>query len=375
MSTWTDWWAQEHAAREAADLVRTLRPRPADDPTLDLAGNDYLGLSRHPDVRGAAAEAALRWGAGAGASRLVTGTLTLHDDLERALADHLRQPAALVLSSGYHANLAVVGALADRGTRVVSDAHVHASLVDGVRLSRTRLTVTPHNDVGAVTAALQHAAAAGERALVLVESVYSVLGDAAPLVELADLCGRLDALLVVDEAHGLGVHGAGLVATLGLAGLDHVVVTATLSKALGSQGGAVLGPVALREHLVNRARPFVFDTGLAPAAAAGALAAIHAMRRDPDLAVTVHRRVAALARALDVDTPAGAVLSVPMPSPASAVAAQAAALAAGVRVGCFRPPSVPDGISRLRVTAGAGVPNADWDRAVAVLVDVVGAHR
>jgi 8-amino-7-oxononanoate synthase len=258
---------------------------------------------------------------------------------------------------------------------VVSDAHVHASLVDGVRLSRTRLTVTPHNDVGAVTAALQHAAAAGERALVLVESVYSVLGDAAPLVELADLCGRLDALLVVDEAHGLGVHGAGLVATLGLAGLDHVVVTATLSKALGSQGGAVLGPVALREHLENRARPFVFDTGLAPAAAAGALAAIHAMRRDPDLAVTVHRRVAALARALDVDTPAGAVLSVPMPSPASAVAAQAAALAAGVRVGCFRPPSVPDGISRLRVTAGAGVPNADWDRAVAVLVDVVGAHR
>ncbi|MEH3066530.1 MAG: 8-amino-7-oxononanoate synthase [Aeromicrobium erythreum] len=375
MSTWTDWWAQEHASREEAGLVRTLRPRGADDPTIDLAGNDYLGLARDPAVTRAAATAALQWGAGAGASRLVTGTLAVHEELEQTLARDLGQPAALVTSTGYHANLAVVAALADRGTRVVSDAHVHASLVDGVRLSRARLTIVPHGDVDAVACALRDAERAGERALVLVESVYSVLGDAAPLVELAGLCERHGGLLVVDEAHGLGVHGPGLVARLGLAGLDHVVVTATLSKALGSQGGAVLGPAALREHLVNRGRAFVFDTGLAPASAAGALAALREVRRRPDLAATVHRRVGEFASALDVAAPAGAVLSVPMPSPHAAVAAQAAALDAGVRVGCFRPPSVPDGVSRLRVTASAGVADDDWSRALAVLVDVVGTFR
>ncbi|MFB9763236.1 aminotransferase class I/II-fold pyridoxal phosphate-dependent enzyme, partial [Nocardioides kongjuensis] len=218
-------------------------------------------------------------------------------------------------------------------------------------------------------------AEAGERAMVLVESVYSVLGDAAPLVELAALCEQYDALLVVDEAHGVGVHGPGLVATLGLAGLPHVVVTATLSKSLGAQGGAMLGSSALREHLVNRARPFIFDTGLAPAPTAGALAALRAIRARPELGATVRTRVASLADILGVVAPAGAVLSVPMSSPQAAVAAQAAALEAGLRVGCFRPPSVPDGISRLRITVTAGVPEDDWARAVEVLVDLVKEHQ
>lgn len=375
MSGWQEWLAAEAAAREEAGLTRRLRERDADDPTIDLAGNDYLGLARDPAVRQAAADAALRWGSGASASRLVTGTFALHTDLERELADYLGQPSALVLSTGYHANLAVVTALADRSVRVLSDAHVHASLVDGVRLSRARLSVVPHSDVAAVEAGLVAARADGERALVLVESVYSVLGDAAPLVELAALCERYDALLVVDEAHGLGVHGPGLVAALGLAGLPHVVVTATLSKALGSQGGAILGPVALREHLVNRARPFIFDTGLAPAPTAGALAALREVRARPGLGATVRTRVAALADALGVVAPAGAVLSVPMSSPRAAVAAQAAALEAGLRIGCFRPPSVPDGISRLRITVTAGVPATAWEDAVATLVALVKEHQ
>lgn len=375
MSRWLDWLADEAARREEAGFTRRLRERPADDATTDLAGNDYLGLARDPAVRQAAADAALRWGGGASASRLVTGTLSLHGELERELADYLGQPAALVLSTGYHANLALVTALADRTTRVLSDAHVHASLVDAVRLSRARLTVVRHSDVEAVRAGLVEAASAGERALVLVESVYSVLGDAAPLVELADLCERYDALLVVDEAHGLGVHGPGLVAALGLAGRPHVVVTATLSKSLGSQGGAVLGPAALREHLVNRARPFIFDTGLAPAPTAAALAALRQVRRRPELGATVRSRVAALADALGVVAPAGAVLSVPMSSPRAAVAAQAAALDAGLLVGCFRPPSVPDRISRLRVTVTAGVPDDDWARAVQTLVALVKEHQ
>lgn len=375
MSRWQEWLADEAAKREDAGLTRRLRERPADDPTIDLAGNDYLGLARDPGVRQAAADAALRWGSGASASRLVTGTFALHAELEAELADFLGQPSALVLSTGYHANLAIVTALADRTVRVISDAHIHASLVDAVRLSRARLTVVPHSDVDAVRAGLVAAAEAGERAIVLVESVYSVLGDAAPLVELAALCEQYDALLVVDEAHGVGVHGPGLVTTLGLAGRPHVVVSATLSKSLGSQGGAVLGPVALREHLVNRARPFIFDTGLAPAPTAGALAALRAIRARPELGETVRTRVAALADALGVVAPAGAVLSVPMSSPQAAVAAQAAALEAGLRVGCFRPPSVPDGISRLRVTVTAGVPADDWARAVEVLVALVKEHQ
>lgn len=375
MSAWEQWLADEAAEREAAGLTRRLRERPADDPTIDLAGNDYLGLARDPGVRQAAADAALRWGSGASASRLVTGTFALHAELEAELADYLAQPSALVLSTGYHANLAIVTALADRTVRVISDAHIHASLVDAVRLSRAQLTVVPHSDVDAVRTGLVTAAEAGERAIVLVESVYSVLGDAAPLVELAALCEQYDALLVVDEAHGVGVHGPGLVTTLGLAGLPHVVVSATLSKSLGSQGGAILGPVALREHLVNRARPFIFDTGLAPAPTAGALAALREIRSRPELGRTVRTRVAALADALGVVAPAGAVLSVPMSSPQAAVAAQAAALDAGLRVGCFRPPSVPDGISRLRITVTAGVPADEWARAVATLLELVKEHQ
>jgi 8-amino-7-oxononanoate synthase len=210
---------------------------------------------------------------------------------------------------------------------------------------------------------------------VLAESVYSVLGDEAPLFELAALCEEYGALLVVDEAHGLGVHGAGVVHRLGLAGLPHVVVTATLSKSLGSQGGAVLGSPALVEHLVNRARPFIFDTALAPASAAAALAALVLLRESPELSGRVRGRVTDLAAALGVEPPAGAVLSVPMPSPLVALAAQAATLAQGVRVGCFRPPSVPDGISRLRITVNAGVSDEDWARATEVLVAVVKEHQ
>lgn len=380
MTDWEAWLSERVAAREEAGLKRTLRPRSADSGELDLAGNDYLGLSLHPDVRRAAASAASTWGAGSGASRLVTGTLQLHADLEAELADFLGQPAALVLSTGYHANLAIVTALADRTSLVVSDAHIHASLIDAARLSRAEIVVTPHNDVAAVDAALAAglADAPDRRALVLAESIYSVLGDAADLVELAQVCTRHGALLVVDEAHGLGVAGTGgigLVHELGLAGHPNVVVSATLSKALGAQGGAILGSPTLVEHLVNAARPFIFDTALAPAPTAGALAALQLLRANPSLPETIHRRVDALAIRLGVRPPSGAVLSVPFPSPQAAIAAQAACAEEGLRVGCFRPPSVPDGVSRLRITTNAGVPEADWDRAVDVLDRVVKEHR
>jgi len=370
--TWSDWLAQQAVRRDDAGLRRTLLPRGSADGLVDLAGNDYLGLARDPVVVAAAAAAAKQWGAGAGASRLVTGTLDLHVDLEHALAAYTGQPAALVTSSGYAANLAVVTALADRECLVVSDAHIHASLVDAARLSRAEIAVVPHSDVDAVRCALGNAD--GRRALVLAESIYSVLGDVGPLVERAEVGAELGALLVVDEAHGLGVHGPGVVHRLGLAGLPHVVVTLTLSKALGSQGGAILGPRALVDHLVNTARPFIFDTALAPAAAGAALAALGVLHDRPGLPALVRARVEDLAVNLGVEAPQGAVVSLPMPSPQSAVAAQAAARAQGVLVGCFRPPSVPDGVSRLRITVSAGVTDEDWARAVTVLVGVAKDH-
>jgi 8-amino-7-oxononanoate synthase len=382
MNPWEEWLAAERAKREQLGLQRTLRSRGPSDDLIDLAGNDYLGLTMNDDVTAAAAEAARTWGAGAGASRLVTGTTGLHAELEAELAEFMGQPAALVMSTGYHANLAVVTALADRSSLVVSDAHVHASLIDAARLSRAEIAVVPHNDVAAVSGVLARSGSTqpgwSRRVLVLAESIYSVLGDRAPLTELAEACAAYDAMLVVDEAHGLGVMGAGgqgLVRELGLAGHPNVVVTATLSKAMGSQGGAVLGSPALVDHLVNRARPFIFDTGLAPAAAAGALAALRHLRRHPELPDVITERVHTLAARLGVPVSDGAVLSVPMSTPQVALAAQADCLAEGVRVGCFRPPSVPDGISRLRLTTSAGIAEADWARATEVIERVVKEHQ
>lgn len=369
------WLAEAATRREELGLVRTTTvPDPG---CIDLAGNDYLGLRRHPQVVAAAAHAALEHGAGAGASRLVTGTLSVHEELERALADHVGTSAALVLSTGYHANLAATTALTDAHTLVVSDAHNHASLIDGLRLSRATVAVAPHGDLDAVRDLLAHGrladGSAPRRRLVVVESVYSVLGDASDLLALAALARAHGAALLVDDAHGLGVsgdRGEGLVAALGLAADPDVVVTTTLSKSLGSQGGAVLASAAVREHLVNTARPFIYDTGLAPAAAAGAQAALDVLRAHPGLAGQVRHVAARLAEAAGAATPAGAVLSVPMPGPREALDAVARAGAKGVRIGCFRPPSTPDGSSRLRLTAHAGLGSAELEQACAVLHEV-----
>jgi 8-amino-7-oxononanoate synthase len=367
-----DWLDARRQAREERGLERDLRPRAPSPDVVDLAGNDYLGLSRDPRVVEAAAAAARQWGAGAGASRLVTGTLELHAELESALAAFTGHPAALAFSTGYHANLGVVAALTDPDTLIVSDAHVHASLVDACRLAKpSALVISGHNDLTAVEQALRDRTQ--PRALVLVESVYSVLGDAAPLVELAAITETYDAVLVVDEAHAIGVagkDGAGLIASHGLAGRPDVVMTMTLSKSLGSQGGAVLGSTRLIRHLVNTARPFIYDTGLAPAAAGAALEALAIVRREPDLphrALSAARRLAGAVRRPD---PAGAVLSVPMPGPREALDSQQRLLDHGLRVGCFRPPSVPDGRSRLRITARADLTTEDLDLACRLLTEV-----
>ncbi|MFD7158346.1 8-amino-7-oxononanoate synthase [Kribbella sp. NPDC059898] len=367
-----DWLAPKAAALEARGLTRRLRARAAGEDLIDLAGNDYLGLARDPRVVAAAAAAVETWGTGATASRLVTGTTELHEQLESALAAYAGQESALAFSSGYLANLGIVTALGGPGTLLVSDEHVHASLVDACRLARSRVEVVPHNDVDAVEKVL--AERNEPHALVLTESVFSVLSDEAPLTDLAALALAHNAVLLVDEAHGLGVTGGGhgSVHGLGLAGLDHVVVTMTLSKSMASQGGVVLGPSVLRDHLVNRSRPFIYDTGLNPAACAAALAALQVLRSEPDRPAAIHAATARLAAACDVPPASGPVVSVPMPGPREAVRAAELCLENGVRVGSFRPPSVPDGISRVRLTAHAGLSATDLDRACAVIADAIG---
>ncbi|WP_432154497.1 8-amino-7-oxononanoate synthase [Streptomyces tricolor] len=366
-------WIDEQAeARRRAGLVRTLRPRPADSPLLDLASNDYLGLARHPEVTAAAAEAARTWGGGSTGSRLVTGTTALHTELERTLAAFCGFEAALVFSSGYAANLAAVTALGPHGSLIVSDAGNHASLIDGCRLARGDRQVVGHADPEAVRKAL--AAHAGP-AIVVSDTVFSVDGDRAPLAALAAACREHGAGLVVDDAHGLGVlgdGGRGAPYAAGLAGAEDVVVTATLSKSLGSQGGVVLGPARVIEHLVNAARTFIFDTGLAPAAAGAALAALRLLEREPERAARARAVAAELhaqltAAGLEAVRPDAAVVSVRAPSPEQAVRWAADCRTAGLAVGCFRPPSVPDGISRLRLTARADLSGAEIERAVRVI--------
>jgi 8-amino-7-oxononanoate synthase len=250
-------------------------------------------------VTRAAAEAALSWGAGSTGSRLVTGSTELHARFERELAEFVGAPAGLVFSSGYLANLGVLGALAGPGTLVVSDALNHASVVDACRLSRGAVVVTAHRDVAAVDAALS-ARTAG-RAVVVTDAVFSVDGDLAPLADLHGVTSAHGALLVVDEAHSLGVlgdGGRGACRLAGIAGAPDVVQTVTLSKALGSQGGAVLGAAAVVEHLVNAARSFIFDTGLAPTSVADGVSRLRLTARADLTEADVGRAVAAVAGAL-----------------------------------------------------------------------------
>ena len=361
------WLEQARADVASRGLVRRLDPGSPE--LLDLASNDYLGLARHPDVVAGAVAAAQRYGAGATGSRLVTGTTDLHLALEEALGSWLGAESALVFSSGYLANLGALTVLAGPGTLVVSDSANHASLIDACRLSRATVRVVRHGALDEVEAAL---AAHTGRAVVVTDAVLSVDGSLADLAGLHEVARRYGALLLVDEAHGVGVVGPAGRGTCALVGLEHepdVVRTVTLSKALGSQGGAVLGPALLRDHLVDTARAFVFDTGLAPSSVGAALAALPLVT-EPRVAA-LRSAGAALAAALDVPATPGAVLRVVLGDPHRALAAQQACRAAGVRVGCFRPPSVPVDGSCLRLTARADLTPAEVERAAAVVLAAV----
>ena len=274
----------------AAGVRRGLTPRgPDHDGLIDLASNDYLGLCGDERITAGAVRAARQWGTGSTGSRLVTGTTALHARLETRLAEFTGAQAALVFSSGYLANLTVLTALAAAlgDVLIVSDARNHASLIDACRLSRARVAVTPHRDPGAVRRVLASREEAA--AIVVSDAVFSVDGALAPVAELHAAAREHHALLVLDEAHALGVTGPGgrgAAAAAGIAAEPDVIRTVTLSKSLAGQGGAVLGAPEVIGTLVDTGRGFIFDTGLAPPCAGAALAALDVIAAEPGLGAT-----------------------------------------------------------------------------------------
>ncbi|HKN40822.1 MAG TPA: 8-amino-7-oxononanoate synthase [Acidimicrobiia bacterium] len=390
---------EELARLEATGLRRRVRAlESASEPevvldgrrVLCLASNNYLGLAAHPEVVDAAAEAARRYGAGAGSARLVTGGLVLHDELEARLAAFKGTDDAVLFSSGYLANLGTVAALVGPGDAVFSDVLNHASIIDGCRLSRADVHVYRHADAGHLAdrlGAWRREAGAGARALVVTDSVFSMDGDVAPLPDIAAACERHGAVLMVDEAHATGVvgpGGRGAVAGYGLEGRVGVVM-GTLSKALGAAGGFIAGSGDLCAYLRNRARSFIFDTALPPPTAAAALAALGIVEQEPERPVRARRLAGRLAAGLrsagyDVADPPAAVLPVVVGAPDAALRLSARLLDAGVLVTAIRPPSVPEGTSRLRATVMATHTDAEIDRAVAAFAaarrdPVMGADR
>lgn len=308
---------------------------------ITFASNDYLGLASHPEVRTAAREAIDRWGAGAGASRLVVGTLPVHLQLEAAIADWQQTERALVFPSGFSANLAVLTTFASRDTTIFSDALNHASIIDGCRQSGAAVQVYRHGDVDHLHSLL---VAASGPAIVVTDSVFSMDGDVAALRAIAMLCVRYGALLVVDEAHA--VLGPDLPA---IDGLD-VIRVGTLSKALGSLGGWVAGSRAVVELLINRGRTFIFTTALSPADTAAAFAALKIYRSAEGDRLRAHLR--ALVELLRPGHPSP-VIPVVLGDDALAMSLARRLLDKGLWVPAIRPPTVPCGTARLRIALSA----------------------
>jgi glycine C-acetyltransferase/8-amino-7-oxononanoate synthase len=345
---------------------------------LLLCSNDYLGLANHPTVAAAAIDAIERWGTGAGASRLVSGNMTPHARLERRLAAFHGTEAALLFGSGYLANTGVVAALARRGGVVFSDALNHASIIDGCRLAGAETFVYRHRDLEHLEAGLREHA--GRPALIVTDGLFSMDGDVAPIARLSELARRHGARLMVDDAHAVGALGPGGRGTVSEAGLEGEVdvVVGTLGKALGSYGAYACTTAEVRELLVNTARPLIFSTGLAPSCAAAAEAALGIVEGHPELVARLRGNAAALRAALReeglaIGDSASQIVPVRIGDPDRAVAACRRALDAGVYAQAIRPPTVPDGTSRLRLTVMAGHTPEELRRAAAVIARAVAA--
>jgi 8-amino-7-oxononanoate synthase len=345
---------------------------------LAFCSNDYLGLADHPRVVQAFRDAAATWGVGSGASHLVSGHDAEHQALERELAEFVGRPRAVLFSTGYMANLAVASTLVGRGGTVFADRLDHASLLDAALGSGARLTRYRHADVGSLQARLERARP-GHVRLVMTDGVFSMDGDVAPLAGLAALCRAHDADLMVDDAHGFGVlgpGGAGAVAEAGLELAEVPVLMCTLGKAAGTFGAFVAGSVELCEALVQRARTYVYTTALPAAVAAATRASLRLMRGEPWRRERLEAHVrqfgeAAAALGLPLSPSRTPIQPLVLGDPAAATAASEALLDLGLWVPAIRPPTVPAGTSRLRVTFSASHDDADLVR----LIDALGALK
>lgn len=358
-------------------LYRVLRPVDgAQDTAVSLNGNDvllfssnnYLGLANHPALKRAAAQAIERFGCGSGASRLISGSMAVHHELEARLAALKKTEAALVFPTGYHANVGVLSALMGPGDTILSDSLNHASIIDGCRLSRAEVHIYPHGDTSALDALLAACPPSGQR-LIVTDTVFSMDGDLAPLAELVELAQRYDAWLMVDEAHATGVfgpHGGGLVEEAGL--VDHVDIhMGTLGKALGGIGAYVAGSRALIDWLVNRARSFVYTTGMPPASAASALAALDLVEREPERRQMLWENTRFLSDGLRglgyrLGESRSQILPIIVGDAQQTMTLAEAVLRRGVFAHGIRPPTVPDGTSRIRVTPMATHTRAQLER-------------
>jgi len=344
---------------------------------IDFSSNDYLGLARHPELVRAMSACAAASGAGSGASHLITGHGAEHARLEEELAAFTGRERALLFSTGYMANLAVMTALAGRGERVLLDRLCHASLIDGARLSGALLRRYRHAD--ADSAARLLAADPSHTALIATDGVFSMDGDLAPLPQLACIARAQGAWLIVDDAHGLGVVGAGgrgVLEHFGLDSEDVPVLVGTLGKAFGSFGAFVAGAAELIEFLIQKARTYIYTTALpqpvaAATRAALALAQTESWRRERVAALTVRFRTAARAAGVPLSTSLTPIQPIELGSAAAALAAQRQLQEAGLWVVAIRPPTVPAGSARLRITLSA----AHTEEEVDTLVEQLGAVR
>lgn len=374
------------AALEHAGLTRRLRlvsgpqgPTVLLDgqPVLLLCSNNYLGLADHPHVREAAAQAAMRWGVGAGASRLISGTMTVHRRLEERLAAFAGRQSSLLFGSGYLANLGVIGALAGRGDTVFSDELNHASIVDGCRLSRAEVVVYRHADVEHLLWSMRRhggrGSAQGGR-LIVTDSVFSMDGDVAPLTEIVELAHASGARLAVDEAHAIGTYGPGGRGVLAEQGLEGEVdaIVGTLGKSLGSYGAYVCGDEEMVRYLLNTSRSFIFSTAPPPPSIAGALAALELLEQRPHRVERLSANARALRRALareGFEVAEGEMHIVPLVvgDERDTLRLCQESIEHGVFAQAIRPPTVPAGTSRMRLAAMASHTATDMRMAAEVI--------
>ena len=339
---------------------------------LLLCSNNYLGLADHPRLRRAAADAALRLGTSAGASRLISGSMSIHAELESRLAEFKGTEAALLFGSGYLANMGAIAALSQRGEVVLSDELNHASIIDGCRLARAETFVYRHADTEHLEWGLRRAA--GRAALIVTDGVFSMDGDIAPLPELADLARRHDCRLLVDEAHATGCIGPGGRGSVAAAGItDEVdVIVGTLGKALGSYGAYVCGSRELVDFLINSARPFIFSTAPPPSSVAAARAALELLEDRPERVELLRANAAALREGLRSEglEPIGSqtqIVPLVIGDAHDTMSLCERLLAEGVFAQAIRPPTVPPGTCRLRLTTMATHRVADLRRAARLI--------